>query len=146
MSRNAESLDAPWHRFGIGLSGLCLLHCLVLPWLLTSLPLAVLATLPAALQEDSWLHAALLVPVLLVSGPVLLRGRPGALRWALVMAAFAALAGALFVASEAGERALTVAGAGLLLAAHWTMLRRARRERAGRGAARVAMDSAPPAL
>jgi hypothetical protein len=35
-----------WHRFGIGLSALCLAHCLAAPWLLASLPLVTLATLP----------------------------------------------------------------------------------------------------
>jgi hypothetical protein len=30
----------------MGLSVLCLLHCLALPWLLASLPIAVLAALP----------------------------------------------------------------------------------------------------
>ena len=71
--------EAPWHRFGMGLSALCLVHCLALPWLLASLPVAVLAMLPEALRDNEWLHAALIAPVLLVSGPVLLRGDQG--RW-----------------------------------------------------------------
>lgn len=117
--------EAPWHRFGMGLSVLCLLHCLALPWLLVSLPVAVLAALPVGLRENAWVHAALIAPVLLVSGPVLLRGRPGAAQSLLVIAAFAALIAGLFVASEAGEQALTVAGTVLLLSAHWYRLRRA---------------------
>jgi hypothetical protein len=109
---------------GMGLSALCLFHCLALPWLLTSLPLLVLTLLPEALRHNEWLHAALILPVILVSGPVLLRGAPGRLRTALVLAAFAALIGALMVGIEIAEQALTVAGAALLMAAHWTMLRR----------------------
>ncbi|MCR9180567.1 MAG: MerC domain-containing protein [Erythrobacteraceae bacterium] len=119
--------DAPWHRFGMGLSALCLLHCLALPWLLASLPAAMLAALPEAVRDHEWFHAALIAPVLLVSGTVLLRAAPGRLRTTLVLAAFAALIGALFAASEAGEQALTVIGAALLMAAHWQRLRQRHR-------------------
>lgn len=117
--------EATWHRVGMGLSVLCLLHCLALPWLLASLPIAILATLPEGLRDNAWVHAALIAPVLLVSGPVLLRGRTGAAQKLLVAAAFAALIGGLFIASETGEVALTVAGTLLLLAAHWRRLRKA---------------------
>ena len=117
--------EAPWHRFGMGLSVLCLVHCLALPWLLASLPVAALATLPEALRDNEWLHAALIAPVLLVSGPVLLRGNQGRWQTGLVLAAFAALIGGLFMASEAGEQALTIAGAALLMAAHGAKLHRA---------------------
>jgi nitrate/nitrite transporter NarK len=113
------------HRFGMGLSALCLIHCLALPWLLASLPLVVLANLPAGLHENEWFHLALIAPVVLVSGPVLLRGQPGAGQRLLVLAAFAGLIGGLFAASEVAERALTVAGSLLLLAAHWHRLRKA---------------------
>ena len=117
--------QVPWHRLGMGLSVLCLLHCLALPWLLAGLPVAVLAALPESLRDNDWVHAALIAPVLLVSGPVLLRGRPGAAQSLLVISAFVALIGGLFVASETGEVALTVAGTLLLLAAHWRRLRKA---------------------
>lgn len=119
--------QAPWHRFGMGLSALCLVHCLALPWLLASLPAVMLASLPEALRDNEWLHAALIAPVLLVSGPVLLRGRPGLRQIGLVLIAFAALIGGLFAASKTGEQALTVTGAALLLAAHWARLRRGHR-------------------
>lgn len=119
--------EAPWHRFGMGLSALCLVHCLALPWLLASLPVVMLATLPEALRDNEWLHAALIAPVLLVSGPVLLRGRSDLWHIALVLTAFAALIGGLFAASETVEQVLTVTGAALLLAAHWGRLRRGHR-------------------
>ena len=121
----AARSQALWHRFGMGLSLLCLLHCLALPWLLSILPMVILATLPEGLRENAWVHAALIAPVLLVSGPVLLRGRPGAGQALLVIAAFAALIGGLFAASEAGEQGLTVTGSLLLLAAHWHQLNKA---------------------
>ena len=117
--------EAPWHRLGMGLSVLCLLHCLALPWLLASLPAVALATFPEAIRDNEWLHAALILPVLLVSGPILLRGRPRVAQNLLVITAFAALIGGLFVASDPGEVALTVAGTLLLFAAHWRQLRKA---------------------
>ncbi len=117
--------EALWHRFGMGLSLLCLLHCLALPWLLSSLPIVMLAALPEGLRENAWVHAALIAPVLLVSGPVLLQGRPGARQGLLVIVAFAALIGGLFAASKTGEQGLTVAGTLLLLAAHWYRLKKA---------------------
>ena len=121
----AARSEALRHRFGMGLSVLCLLHCLTLPWLLASLPVVMLAALPEGLRENAWVHAALIAPVLLVSGPVLLRGRPGKTQTVLVFTALAALTGGLFAPSEAAEQALTVAGTLLLLAAHWYRLRKA---------------------
>jgi hypothetical protein len=120
-------IAAPWHRFGMGMSVLCLVHCLALPWLLASLPAMALAALPETLREQEWLHAALIGPVLLVSGPALLHGSPGVLRTVLVLTAFAALIGGLFAPGEAAEQALTVAGAALLMAAHWERMREAHR-------------------
>jgi hypothetical protein len=116
--------EAPWHRFGIGLSALCLVHCLALPWLLAGLPVVMLAAVPEALRESEWLHAALIMPVLLVSGPVLLRGTPAKWQIGLVLTAFASLIGGLLIGSETGEQALTVIGAALLMAAHWVRLQR----------------------
>lgn len=118
---------APWHRVGMGLSALCLMHCLALPWLLASLPVMTLAAVPEAFRDNEWLHAALILPVLFVSGPVLLRDKPGGWQAGLVLTAFAALIGGLFVGNETREQALTVTGAALLLAAHWTRLRRGHR-------------------
>lgn len=115
--------DVLWHRLGMGLSALCLIHCLALPWLLASLPLVTLAAMPEALRESEWLHAGLIGPVLMVSGPALLRGRPRRSQTGLALAGFAALIGGLLVASEMGERALTVTGATLLMAAHGARLR-----------------------
>ena len=129
MSRSAinAAREAPWHCLGMGLSVLCLLHCLALPWLLAGLPFTVLAALPESLRDKEWVHAALIAPVLLVSGPVLLGGRPGVAQSLLVIAAFVALIGALFVVGEGVEEALTVVGTLLLLAAHWRRLRKAHR-------------------
>jgi len=125
MSGSAVSAngEAPWHRVGMGLSMLCLLHCLALPWLVASLPVAILGVLPDSLRESAWVHAALIAPVLLVSGPVLLRGRPGVMLTTLVLGALAALVGGLLVVDETAERALTVSGSALIMVAHAARLR-----------------------
>jgi hypothetical protein len=113
------------HRLGMALSGLCLAHCLLLPILLAATPLALLTWLPnglaGGLADSEWFHAALIAPVVLVSGPALMRG--GGFRMGVLILSVAALVAALFVASEALEIGLTVAGALSLLAAHWLTLR-----------------------
>lgn len=103
------------------LSALCLVHCLMLPLVLAAAPVVVLATIPAGWLEAEWLHAALIAPVVLVSGPVLWRS--GGVRAGVLVAAVAALIGALFVASDRLETGLTIAGALTLLAAHGFTLR-----------------------
>jgi uncharacterized membrane protein YGL010W len=109
------------HRAGMALSGLCLVHCLVMPLLVAAAPVMLLAAIPAGWLEAEWFHAALVVPVVLVSGPVLWRS--GGLRTGVLVAALIALTAALFVASERLETGLTAAGALSLLAAHWLTLR-----------------------
>jgi hypothetical protein len=131
----AISRELALHRLGMGMSMLCLVHCIALPWLLASLPLMILAALPDVLRDNEWLHAALIAPVALVSGPVLLRGKPDLIRIALVGAALALLSGALFVTAEAGEQAMTIAGAALLLVGHWQAMRSRRKPDDGRAAA-----------
>ena len=110
-------------RLGVALSGLCLVHCLALPLAVALVP--VLATgLAGEFAEAEWLHSALLVPVVLVSGGVLGR-RALTVRWLgpLLAIAFAAMAGALFAQEDWHEQALTVIGASLLVFAHWLNLR-----------------------
>lgn len=127
MASKATKGNAPMHRIGMSLSTLCLVHCIALPWLMASLPLVMLTALPEAVRSNEWLHAVLIIPVLLVSGPVLLRDQAGRMRVAIVIGAFVLMVAALFVEDEAGEQAMTVAGAVLLMAGHWTMLRRGHR-------------------
>lgn len=109
------------HRAGMALSGLCLVHCMVLPLMLAAAPVVMMAAVPDGWIENEWFHAALIVPVVLVSGPALWRS--GGVRTGVLVAALAALTGALFVANERLETGLTVAGAVGLLVAHWATLR-----------------------
>lgn len=102
---------------GIFVSGLCLLHCLVTPLLLTLVGLGVLG----ALQEDQFLHLLLLVPVLilaLASFPVSCRRHQ---RYAVMITGFSGallLIGALYL-EGIWELLASVLGAGLLVIAHW---------------------------
>jgi|AntAceMinimDraft_1070359.scaffolds.fasta_scaffold08492_2 hypothetical protein len=59
----AAALDAS----AIGLSGLCLIHCLALPFLAAFLPVAGLWA------EAEWVHKAFVVAALPISGFVILR-------------------------------------------------------------------------
>lgn len=106
-------------RLGIALSTLCLVHCLLLPVLLAVLPLVAISYVPEWFNESEWLHLALLVPVALVSGPVLARAARR-VRWIgpVVVLAFAALVAALFVPEQWQEISLTTIGAILLLLSH----------------------------
>lgn len=117
------------HRAGMALSAWCLLHCLAAPILIAALPLSLMSWLPAGLIDTEWLHAALIAPVVIISGPVLLRG--GQMRIAVVTLGFSALIAALFVTSKRLEITLTVGGALILLIAHWLTLQQQRRARLG---------------
>ena len=109
-----------WDRIGIGLSGLCAVHCLVMP-----IALAIFSLWPAALAVDAWLHpifAALLIPTTLMAIRVAVRHRhaihiplllSGGLVLVLAAMAIGEVAGAM---SEAG---VTVIGSGLLITGHW---------------------------
>lgn len=120
-SMAATSKQTILHRAGMALSGLCLVHCLALPLVLAAVPLSLVASVPAQWAETEWFHAGLIAPVVLISGTALLRA--GRVSLAVLAASLGALVAALFVANEALETALTTAGAGALLAAHWFGLR-----------------------
>lgn len=60
MSNKSLTATLLWDRFGIGISGICAIHCLVFPGLISILPLFGAVTV-----VDEWLHPifiALLVP------------------------------------------------------------------------------------
>lgn len=107
------------------LSAICLVHCLVLPFLLALLPLLSISALPEWAHDTEWFHAALLLPVALISGPVLLRASLRSRTVAIIsVLAFAALFGALLLPTEFWEEFSTIVGASMLLVAHAINLRR----------------------
>jgi hypothetical protein len=111
-------------RFGIALSCLCLVHCLAVPITLALLPAVIQAPMLGILHKSEWLHAALLVPILLISGPVLLSGaRQKSTIGYLAIAGIGALCAAVFIHEEMTEQIITICGAVLLVSAHIANLR-----------------------
>lgn len=115
----ARALDAS----AVGLSALCLVHCLALP------ALALLLPVLGFWAQAEWVHVAFVMiaaPVAVLSFVDLRTRRPRS--WPLATAAVAGLvlmiAGALEFPAPADERLLTVAGGLLLAGAHLANWRR----------------------
>lgn len=109
---------ARWDRIGIGLSGLCAVHCLLAPLLLVLLPV-----LPVAALLHAWLHpvlACLTVPVTAAAARHGYRRH----RSRQVLLYFAAglllvlTAPAFHAAGDYAETGFTLAGSILLLVGH----------------------------
>ncbi len=109
-----------WDRLGIGLSGLCAVHCL-----LTPLALATLSLWPVVFDPDAWLHpifAVLLIPTTLMAVRLAVRHRharhiPMLLGGGLMLVLAAMVIGE--VAGVVSEAAVTVLGSSLLITGHW---------------------------
>ena len=119
-----SSLTTLFDASAIGLSALCLVHCLLLP--------VVAALLPAlaAAGEGEWMHLLFVVLAVPLAAAALwrahrLRRLPGLLLALAGTGIAGLLAGALGWPSEALETPLTVTGGVLLAAAHvWNWRRR----------------------
>lgn len=126
FARRSAALDVP----AIGLSLLCLIHCLALPALIAIAPaLAVFA-------ENEWAHKALVAVALPLSGFAIWRSLVARRDGTFVLLALAGLAllvaAAFFAFLSAFETPLTVAGALMLALAHvfrWRAHRRRRHDR-----------------
>jgi len=105
----AAAIDGP----AMTLSGLCLLHCLALPLLSTTLPMV------GVWAEAEWLHKAFVVAALPFSVWALaMRGQSWAVR-GLIIVGFALLASGAFVEPwHDYELPLTVLGAIVLASGH----------------------------
>ncbi|WP_397423195.1 MerC domain-containing protein [Phenylobacterium sp.] len=109
----------------IGLSGLCVAHCLALPVAAALLPVL------GAWAEAEWVHVLFVLIVAPLSGLALLRPSPHARRSIRVLALAAIgitllAAGAFVAGSKAVETAVTVVGSLCLASAHmWNWYRRA---------------------
>ena len=114
----------------IGLSGLCLLHCLALPLLGALLPAL------AAWSHAEWVHAAFVLLAFPLAGLALWRshrGRPLPARLGALSACglIARTLGVLGWPAEPWETPIPVAGSVMLAGAHvWNWRRRHARERA----------------
>ena len=107
-----------WDRLGIGLSGLCAVHCLLTPVALSVLPLW-----PTLQAVNAWVHPTLLVLILPIVGGALRRARrTGHATTAVLLGfGFLVLVGAWWghdIWGATGERIGTVMGSALLIAGH----------------------------
>ncbi|MFT4198830.1 MAG: MerC domain-containing protein [Pseudoxanthomonas sp.] len=111
----------------IGLSGLCLVHCLALPVLAAFLPLF------ASWSHAEWVHALFAAIAVPLTGAALWRAHlRRRLPWVLRVLALAGLCGLLAGALVARhETAVTVTGSLLLVSAHLWNWRRLHRGGAG---------------
>lgn len=106
--------------FAISLSGLCLVHCLVLPLLSAALPIA------GVWAEAEWLHKAFVVAAIPFSLIRLTSPLANAAVAGLIVSGLWLLAGAAFVEQLHDlETPLTVLGGTLLAAGHALGWRRA---------------------
>ena len=107
-----------WDRLGIGLSGLCVVHCLLTPVVVSLLPLW-----PTLQAVNAWVHPSLLVLILPVIVGALFRARQtgGVATAALLGSGFLVLVGAWWghaLWGPIGERLITIAGSALLIGGH----------------------------
>jgi len=108
----------------VGLSALCLAHCLLLPVLAALLPVF------GAWAQAEWVHVVFVCIALPLAGTALwrahrLRPLPRALIALAVLGLLGLAAGAFGLPSHAWETPLTVSGSLLLAAAHvWNWRRR----------------------
>jgi len=100
----------------IGLSGLCLAHCLLLPFAVAALPIA------GQVAGDHWVHQVLILIAAPLSVWTLSRtgGWKKPLVAGLAIGGLVLLAGAAFVpVLAAHETVISIAGAALVAAAHY---------------------------
>ena len=118
MKNNSQDVRVMWDKIGLGLSGLCLIHCLVLPVVISLMPWMGL------IFEDERVHllfAAVTVPVALIAFI------PGFLRHNLKSVLALGVAGAVLLllgsvahdhVGEALAHWFTVLGGILLISGH----------------------------
>lgn len=110
-----------WDKVGIGLSSLCMVHCLATPFLFLALPAAGSLFLNSA-EQFHWLMAVVVLPVALLA---FLRGythhrraRTLVLGFTGVALLYAALAVHEMFSETMPHTLITIAGSAFLLAGH----------------------------
>ena len=119
MKASASILDGS----ALGLSFMCLIHCLALPVMAAFLPLA------GVLAEVEWIHKLLVLLALPITALAIMRHRKAKVLFSFIVPAVAGLAfliaAAFIEALHDLETQLTVTGAILLASAHlWRWTRR----------------------
>ena len=121
-SASRTSLRRRLDQLGIGLAGLCVLHCLATLLVVSALGLGGHFLLDENIHRIGLL-LALIVAALAIGRGMLRYGRRGPFYVAL--AGLALMGIALLVPHETNEFLLTLAGVAIVAAAHWMNLRRA---------------------
>ncbi len=110
-----------WDRIGISLSGLCMVHCMLLPAVLIAVPLW-----STAQTLHDWLHPLFLVALLPISFMALVatadKPQAKSVRVLLGVGLLVIVLASLFGHQEGGrilETAVTLLGSGMLVAGHW---------------------------
>ena len=110
-----------WDRIGVIVSSVCLVHCLLLPIIVATLPLW-----PLGESLHVWLHpvfALLLIPITLMAIRSGLRKHgqkaPGLLLGSGLLVILGAALWGHATPGFAAESMLTLAGSGLLISGHW---------------------------
>ena len=110
-----------WDRIGISVSGICMVHCMLMPVVLAAVPLWSMAE-----TLHGWLHPVLFIMLVPISFMALVstRGKPQAKSvQAFLGAGLFVIALAPLLGHEEGgavvETALTLLGSGLLISGHW---------------------------
>lgn len=129
--RRVSATDRLLDGSAIGLSGLCLAHCLLLPVAAALLPVL------GAWADAEWVHGLFVVVAAPLSGLALLTGAKGQRRPRLVLALAASglvllLSGAFMAATRDAETMMTVAGSLCLAGAHIANWRRRARANGAR--------------
>jgi hypothetical protein len=110
-----------WDRLGIGISGVCMAHCLILPILITTMPFW-----PLGERIHAWLHpifAALLIPITAVAAFSGWREHRQHVILAILSVGLVIVLAAGIIGHEAPgsllETSLTLVGSTLLITGHW---------------------------
>ena len=110
-----------WDRIGISLSGLCMVHCMLLPVVLIAVPLWSTAE-----TLHDWLHPLFLVALLPISLMALVatvdKPQAKSVRVLLGLGLLVIVLASLFRHEEGGrllETAVTLLGSGMLVTGHW---------------------------
>ena len=121
LMRAATAPASLWDRLGLAVSGVCAVHCLLLPVTLSVLPLW-----PIAAAFEAWLHpllALLLVPTTVLAAHEGYRQHRRLHIAVLLGAGLAVVIAAVALGrggvSEFAEAGLMLAGSALLLTGHW---------------------------
>ncbi len=110
-----------WDRIGISVSGLCMVHCMLLPVVLVAVPLWSTAE-----TLHDWLHPLFFVALLPISFMALVatadKPQAKSVRVLLGVGLFVIVLASLFGHEEGGrilETAVTLLGSGMLVTGHW---------------------------